>query len=209
MTDFNSSDRDVSRAIRSWLHEDRHEDASRLAGAVLDEVDSALSAAPTGALTAVLLHHHVLPLPEESLPERFATRMGWPHASELALGAELGKLVPGLRQKLVVGIGTKWEGTIGLTTRVLFLLATFIGPTVAALIVTGATEGRAGVRRLLKRFVQWRAIVAAGVPLYYAWRAASRRAGAGSAPACPRARGSGRRRRATRRCRWSGSGIAP
>lgn len=41
-----------------------------------------------------------------------------------ATGAELGKLVPGLRQKLVVGVGTKWEGTIGLTTRVLFLLST-------------------------------------------------------------------------------------
>ena len=40
MTDFETSDRDVSRAIRSWLHEDRHEDASRLAGAVLDQVEA-------------------------------------------------------------------------------------------------------------------------------------------------------------------------
>lgn len=40
MTDFKASDRDVSRAIRSWLHEDRHEDASRLAGAVLDQVEA-------------------------------------------------------------------------------------------------------------------------------------------------------------------------
>lgn len=40
MTKFNASDRDVDRAIRSWLHEDRHEDASRLAGAVLDQVDT-------------------------------------------------------------------------------------------------------------------------------------------------------------------------
>jgi hypothetical protein len=39
-------------------------------------------------------------------------------------GAELGKLVPGLSQKLVVGVGTKWEGTVGMTTRVLFLLST-------------------------------------------------------------------------------------
>jgi membrane protease YdiL (CAAX protease family) len=39
---------------------------------------------------------------------------------------------------------------------VLFLLATFSGPTVAALIVTGMTEGRAGLKRLLKRCVQWR-----------------------------------------------------
>ena len=38
MTDFNASDRDASRAIRSWLNEDRHEDASRIAGAVLDQV---------------------------------------------------------------------------------------------------------------------------------------------------------------------------
>jgi uncharacterized protein len=38
----------------------------------------------------------------------------------------------------------------------LYLLGTFIGPTVAALIVTSVTEGRTGVVRLLKRFVQWR-----------------------------------------------------
>ena len=62
---------------------------------VLEEVDEALSKAPTGALTAVLLHHHVLPLPEESFPERLATRMGWPHAAELSLGAELVRRVRG------------------------------------------------------------------------------------------------------------------
>jgi hypothetical protein len=39
-------------------------------------------------------------------------------------GAELSRLVPGLRQQIRVGHGTKWEGTIGLTTRVLFLLST-------------------------------------------------------------------------------------
>ena len=40
MTDFKTSDRDVNRAIRSWLREDRHEDASRIAGAVLDHVEA-------------------------------------------------------------------------------------------------------------------------------------------------------------------------
>lgn len=40
MTDTQTSDRDVNRAIRSWLHEDRHEDASRIAGAVLDQVEA-------------------------------------------------------------------------------------------------------------------------------------------------------------------------
>lgn len=34
--------------------------------------------------------------------------------------------------------------------------ATFTGPTVAAFIMTGATEGRPGVGRLLRRYVQWR-----------------------------------------------------
>ena len=40
MTDLNASDRDVIRAIRSWLHEDRHEDVSRIAAAVLDRVEA-------------------------------------------------------------------------------------------------------------------------------------------------------------------------
>ncbi len=40
MTDHNASDRDVTRAIRSWLDEDRHEDASRIAAAVLDRVEA-------------------------------------------------------------------------------------------------------------------------------------------------------------------------
>lgn len=40
MTDFEASDRDVNRAIRSWLHEDRHEDVLRIAGAVLDQLDT-------------------------------------------------------------------------------------------------------------------------------------------------------------------------
>lgn len=40
-----------------------------------------------------------------------------------ATGAELGKRVPKLGQQLLVGVGTKWEGMVGMTTRVLFLLS--------------------------------------------------------------------------------------
>ena len=40
MTNDKASDRDVNRAIRSWLREDRHEDVSRVAGAVLDQVET-------------------------------------------------------------------------------------------------------------------------------------------------------------------------
>src|ERR671917_516365 len=32
----------------------------------------------------------------------------------------------------------------------------FLGPTLAAFIMTGTTEGRAGIRRLLDRYVLWR-----------------------------------------------------
>ena len=35
-------------------------------------------------------------------------------------------------------------------------LAPFAGPFLAALVVTGATEGKPGIRRLLRRIVQWR-----------------------------------------------------
>lgn len=41
-----------------------------------------------------------------------------------ATGAELSRMVPGLRTKVLVGRGTKWEGEITMTTRVLFLLST-------------------------------------------------------------------------------------
>ena len=40
MNEIGTSDRDVNRVIRSWLNEDRHEDASRIAGAVLDHVEA-------------------------------------------------------------------------------------------------------------------------------------------------------------------------
>jgi 3',5'-cyclic AMP phosphodiesterase CpdA len=57
--------------------------------AQLAEIDAALAAIPAGILRVVLLHHHVLPLPEETLPERIATSLGWPFATELARGLEL------------------------------------------------------------------------------------------------------------------------
>lgn len=40
-----------------------------------------------------------------------------------ATAVELSRDVPELREKIPVGQGTKWEGTIGVSTRVLFLLA--------------------------------------------------------------------------------------
>ena len=38
----------------------------------------------------------------------------------------------------------------------LFIPGTLCGPTLGAFVVTAATDGKAGVRRLLRRYVQWR-----------------------------------------------------
>lgn len=60
-----------------------------LCTSMLEAVDAALLRAPAGWTRAVLLHHHVHPLPVEGLGEWFAERFGWPHAAELPLGREL------------------------------------------------------------------------------------------------------------------------
>lgn len=62
---------------------------------MLASVDEAVALAPAGATVAVLLHHHVLPMPVEGLGEWFADRVGWPHAAELSLGRELLRRVRG------------------------------------------------------------------------------------------------------------------
>lgn len=55
----------------------------------VDEVLDLLDSAPPGLLKVVALHHHPLPLPEDSLPERLATRLGSANGSSLALGPRL------------------------------------------------------------------------------------------------------------------------
>ncbi len=62
---------------------------------MLSSVEAALERAPQGWTRCVLLHHHVLPMPVEGIGEWFAERFGWPHASELSLGAELLRRVQG------------------------------------------------------------------------------------------------------------------
>lgn len=61
----------------------------------LAAVDLALADAPPGSLTAVLLHHHPVPLPTEGVGEWLAHQLGWPHASELTLGTALLDLLAG------------------------------------------------------------------------------------------------------------------
>ncbi len=57
--------------------------------ATLAAVDEALSKAPAKDLVALVLHHHLTPLPVEGIGEWFADKFGWPHASELKLGRKL------------------------------------------------------------------------------------------------------------------------
>jgi hypothetical protein len=45
--------------------------------------------APSGTLVVLMLHHHLLPLPPEGLPERISNLLGWPSAAELPRGREL------------------------------------------------------------------------------------------------------------------------
>ena len=64
-------------------------------------VDSAVDDAPPGALVVLMLHHHLLPLPEDHLLERVANLLGLPNAAELRLGRFLLDLLRG-RCDLVV-----------------------------------------------------------------------------------------------------------
>jgi 3',5'-cyclic AMP phosphodiesterase CpdA len=68
---------------RSWLASHGHLHA--------DEVDQieALLEPRRDVLNVVALHHHPLPLPEDSLTERLVTRLGSANGNELQLGPEL------------------------------------------------------------------------------------------------------------------------
>jgi Icc protein len=62
-------------------------------GAMTDEdvvaIFAAVATAAPGALVAVLLHHHVLPLPADHMSERIVSWLGWPYAEELEKGRAL------------------------------------------------------------------------------------------------------------------------
>jgi hypothetical protein len=69
------------------------------------------------------------------LAEAEAATLAELNARREATGAELAKAVPALRHQIPFGEGKTWAGTIGMTTRVLFLLST------AQRIVRGRPKG--------------------------------------------------------------------
>jgi len=88
----------VSAAWGLWMvrcnttgpHNRRFWDSHGLLGAAdVEAIIEALDRAPSGATRVLLLHHHLLPLPEEDLFERLVSRLGWPNAAELPAGMDL------------------------------------------------------------------------------------------------------------------------
>jgi 3',5'-cyclic AMP phosphodiesterase CpdA len=56
---------------------------------MIEAMCRAFDRAPATCLRALLLHHHLLPQPEESFGERVAAFIGWPHVGELHLASAL------------------------------------------------------------------------------------------------------------------------
>ncbi|HZR39096.1 MAG TPA: CPBP family intramembrane glutamic endopeptidase [Ktedonobacteraceae bacterium] len=61
-------------------------------------------------------------------------------------------------------LGKNGLGLLGYTLpfpvfALLFIASTYAGPTMAGFVVTGATSGKAGIGRLLRRYIQWKVSV--------------------------------------------------
>lgn len=76
---------------RSWLASQ-----GRLTGRDVQEIGAAFdSAGRAGTLCALLLHHHVLPLPADGPAERLPTWLGWRTTGELERGGALLEAISG------------------------------------------------------------------------------------------------------------------
>jgi len=77
---FNST----GRHNRNWLT-----GQGAMTGEDVHAIERAASTARPGDVVAVLLHHHVLPLPADHAAERLSEWFGWPYAEELQRGTAL------------------------------------------------------------------------------------------------------------------------
>lgn len=86
-----------------------HNRRSLLAGhgqiddADLAAIDDALAAAPSDRVVVVAMHHHPVPLPTETMPERLCTMLGLPFAAELVRGRQLLRCLAGRCDLLLHG----------------------------------------------------------------------------------------------------------
>lgn len=56
---------------------------------VINEVQKEIKDTPADCAIILMMHHHPIPLPEESFPEKISKFFGWPFSSELHLGQDL------------------------------------------------------------------------------------------------------------------------
>jgi Icc protein len=76
---------------RRWL-----EGHGKVSEQDIDDVEAALRAAPAGMQTALMVHHHPLPLAHDHPMELLVTMLGWPNARELSSGLMLLQRIRGL-----------------------------------------------------------------------------------------------------------------
>jgi hypothetical protein len=126
-----SADRDVTRIVRSWLHEDAHEDADRILNLVLDEIDTtpqrsvswlarmfSLASNPVGlALTAAVVVALVLGISLLSRPSvgnyPQSTPTPRPSASPISLPGATWPLEPGTYSLPSFPLGITFEVPAG------------------------------------------------------------------------------------------------
>jgi hypothetical protein len=95
-----------------------------LAGVIQAAVTQALYAAQHRRLLGMLKDAGIADDPEPWLRQVEAETIEALHALGEATAADLTKRVPGLREQIPVGAGRTWQGTVGVSTRLLFLMAT-------------------------------------------------------------------------------------
>ena len=70
---------------------------------VLAKVETLLETTPKNKTVIILLHHHLLPLPEETFWEKVAKKIGLPFADELDLGNKLIEVATGKVDLILYG----------------------------------------------------------------------------------------------------------
>jgi Winged helix DNA-binding domain len=95
-----------------------------VAGVIQAAVTLALASAQRRRLLGMLKDAGIADDPEPWLRAVEAETMDALHELGEATAADLTKLVAGLREQISFGAGRKWQGTVGVSTRLLFLMAT-------------------------------------------------------------------------------------
>jgi Icc protein len=69
----------------------------------LNDIEEALLRAPDNSVVVITFHHHILPLPEESMLEKISSFFNYPFAKEIKLGKELIEIAKGKTHLILAG----------------------------------------------------------------------------------------------------------